>query len=145
MAEGKRFRLVKPTLQTPFHIDFEWWSKNDRNWQVYLRSYLSEEDQTVVAGEEDDQLIDIVDIETAEIHRVDALQHLLITRYASRDDFITSSTTVTELIFRLLLANGNAPYTAVELGERLGKDPNMVLRMLSGLRIYKGIRPILGG
>jgi len=41
VAEFKRFSLVKPTLQTRFHIDFNWWSQNDRNWRViYLAFYV---------------------------------------------------------------------------------------------------------
>ena len=38
MAVVKRFSLVKPTLQTPFHIDFRWWKQNERDWHVFLRS-----------------------------------------------------------------------------------------------------------
>ena len=30
VVEDKRFSLVKPTVNTPFHIDFEWWRQNDR-------------------------------------------------------------------------------------------------------------------
>ena len=53
MAEGKptttastrRFSLIKPTLQTPFHIDFDWWQKSERDWHVYLRSLLCSEHQ----------------------------------------------------------------------------------------------------
>lgn len=141
--QANRLRLVKPTLQTPFHIDFEWWKQNDRSWQVYLKSYLSEDDLENLKTAGDVQLIDIVDVETAEVHQVDALQHLLITKYAKRDDFITESTSVAESIFRLLLANGNIPLTAGEIGEKLGRDPKMVLQMLSGARVTKGIRPML--
>jgi len=142
MMQKSRLRLVKPTLQTPFHIDFEWWKQNDRSWQVYLKSYLSEEVQESLRTAGDEQLIDIIDQETGEVHQVEALQHLLIVHYANRDDFITETTSATESIFRLLLANGNAPLTASELGERLGREPGTVLRMLSGPRVYKGIRPL---
>ncbi len=140
--QGNLLKLVKPTLQTPFHIDFEWWKQNDRSWQVYLRSYLSEEDQDRLDDFGDETLIDIVDPETAEVHRVDGLQHLLITNYAQKDDFITGSTSISEAIFRIFLSNGNAPLSAVELGEKTHRDPKVVLRMLSGPRVYKGIRPV---
>lgn len=143
--QGNRLRLVKPTLQTPFHIDFEWWKQNDRSWQVYIQNYLPEDIQESLAEAGEDQRIDIVDVQTAEVHQVDALQHLLITHYANRDDFITETTSFTESIFRLLLANGNAPLTPQELGEKLGRDPRMVLQTLSGPRVYKGIRPVLLG
>ena len=141
--EKKRLSLVKPTLQTPFHIDFQWWRQNDRNWRVYIQSYLAEDTDLEELALQDDTLIDIIDKETAEVHQVDALQHLLISQYAESDDFITETTSFTEAIFRLLLANGNAPLTSTELGEKLEKDPKTVLRMLSGQRVYKGIRPLL--
>ena len=118
----KRFSLVKPTLSTPFHIDFDWWQQYDRDWRVYLRSYLSLDDQKAYATSED-EMVDIIDPETAEIHRVDALQHVLITKYASQDGFITQSTTITESIFRLLLSNGNIPMTPIELADRLPVHP----------------------
>jgi hypothetical protein len=143
MMPESRLRLVKPTLQTPFHIDFDWWKKNDRSWQVYLKSYLPEEIQESLRAAGDEQPIDIIDPETGEVHQVEALQHLLILHYADRDDFITGTTSVAEAIFRLLLANGNAPLTPAELGERLGREAGTVLRMLSGPRVYKGIRPLL--
>ena len=141
--EKKRLSLIKPTLQTSFFIDFQWWRQNDRNWRIYIKSYLSEDIDLEKMDLDDDTLIDIINKETAEVHQVDALQHLLISQYADRDDFITENTSVAESIFRLLLANGNAPLTAIELGEATKKDPKTVLRMLSGQRIYKGIRPLL--
>jgi hypothetical protein len=142
VLEGKRrLRLVKPTLQTPFFIDFDWWKQNDRDWRVYLRNYLSDEDKAAIANMEEEGLIDLVDPETAEIHRVDALQHLVITKYAQQENFIQENTSFTEAIFRLLLSNGNAPLSPVEIGEILNREAGTVLRMLSGPRVYKGIRP----
>ena len=49
MAEIKRMSLVKPTVKTRFHIDFDWWSQNDRDWRVYLRSFLCPEHQQAFA------------------------------------------------------------------------------------------------
>lgn len=135
--------LVKPTLQTPFHIDFEWWKQHDRDWRIYLRGYLSPEDQEMVGDAEESVMVDLVDPETAEVHQVDGLQHLLISRYANRDDFITETTSMIESIFRLFLTNGNTPMSAEDLAERLGRRPRMILRTLSGPRVYKGMRPIL--
>ena len=140
--EGKRFSLVKPTLQTPFHIDFEWWSQHDRSWRIYLRGYLSPEDQESFSDSEEVELVDLVDEDTAEVHQVDGLQHLLITRYARKEDFITETTSLIEAIFRLFLANGNSPLSPEELADRLGRPPRTILRTLSGPRVYKGMRPL---
>jgi hypothetical protein len=141
VIEGKRYSLVKPSLQTPYHIDFDWWRQNDRDWRVYLRSYLAPEDQLTFSEISEEEEVDIVDPETAEVSRVDAMQHVLITRYANRSDFISRNTSMTEAIFRLFLTNGNAPLPVVEIAEKIGRSPNTVLQMLSGRRVYKGLRP----
>jgi hypothetical protein len=141
VIEGKRHSLVKPSVQTPYHIDFDWWRQNDRDWRVYLRSYLSPEDRVTYASLAEDILIDLIDSETGEVSQVDALQHVLIARYANRSDFISRNTSVTEAIFRLFLANGNLPLSVSDISEKIGKPPQTVLQMLSGTTIYKGLRP----
>ena len=141
MAELKRFSLVKPTLETRFFIDFDWWKQNDRDWRVYLRNYLCPEHQAAFANLDTTEKVDWVDPETAEVQRVDGLQHILITHCAKQHSFITHNTTLVDSVFRILLANGNIPTTLEELAEQLGRDSNMLLRTLSGARVYKGLRP----
>jgi hypothetical protein len=137
--------FVKPTINTPYHIDFEWWKKSELNWRVMLMAYLSNEDQQAFEKAEDqDRQYDIIDSETGEVISVDALQHLLISKYAQREGFIDDTTSMVEAIFRLFLANGNYPMTAEEIGERLNRPPTLVLQMLSGRRIYQGIKPYVG-
>ena len=82
MTELKRFSLVKPSLHTRFHIDFDWWGQNDRNWRVDLFGFLCPEHQETFADIRDDKLIDWVDPESAEVQQVDGLQHILITHCA---------------------------------------------------------------
>jgi hypothetical protein len=140
----KRLSLVKPTLETPFHIDFNWWSQHDREWRVHLRSLLSSEDLERFADIIDgDVLLDWIDPETAEVQQVDGLQHVVITHTAQGESFLEKHTAIVEAIFRILLKNGNSPMTPAELGEILERDPKPILRTLSGARVYRGIRPIL--
>ena len=141
MAELKRFSLVKPTLQTRFHIDFDWWGQNDRNWRVDLVSFLCPEHQETFSGVPDDELIDWVDPETAEVQQVDGLQHILIIHCAKQTRFIDDRTSLVESAFRLFLSNGNTPLTPVELADHLGRTPSVILQTLSGPRVYKGLRP----
>ena len=141
MTEVKRMSVVKPTLQTRYHIDFDWWRANDRDWRVYLRSYLCPEHQEAFADLNTDEQVDWVDAETVEVQRVDGLQHVLITHCARQESFITQQTTLVDSVFRLFLANGNVPLTPVELAEQLGRQPMVILKTLSGLRVYKGLRP----
>ena len=144
MVESKKFSLVKPTLETPFHIDFEWWQQNDREWRVHLRSLLSDEALARFADIIDgNELVDWVDPETAEVHQVDGLQHVVITYTAQQEGFLDTRTALVEAIFRLLLKNGNTPMTILELGEELGRNPKQILGMLSGVRVYQGIRPLM--
>ena len=75
------------------------------------------------------------------MQRVDGLQHTLINYAANNQDFITTQTSLVESVFRTLLANGNTALNASELGERLNRPPNTILRTISGVRTYKGIRP----
>lgn len=141
MAEVKRFSLVKPTLETRFHIDFDWWSQNDRDWRVHLHSFLCPEHQEAFSNVRGDEQVDWVDPETAEVQQVDGLQHVLITHCAKQPGFIDEHSALVDAVFRLFLANGNTPLTPVELGERLGRPPQTILRTFSGMRVYKGLRP----
>jgi len=143
LVEGKRVSLAKPGLQTPFHIDFNWWAKNDRDWRVYLRSNLCREHQIAFEQVDIEDKIDWVDPETAEVQRVDGLQNILITHCAKQPGFITEYSTLVDASFRLFLANGNTPMSVMELGERLGRPAETILRTLTGGRVYKGMRPCL--
>jgi hypothetical protein len=140
----KRMSLVKPTLDTPFHIDFNWWSQHDREWRVYLLSLLSDEEKErfgeLIDGGE---LVDFVDPETAEVIQVDGLQHVLITHTAQQEGFLGEHTALVEAIFRLFLKNGNGPMNVQEIAEQLGRDPTPILRTLTGGRVYRGIRPVI--
>ena len=143
MTETKRFSLVKPTQNTPFHIDFDWWKEHDNNWRVFLQSYLCQDHQTAFSTEDSQTWIDWVDPETAEVRTVDGLQHVLMSHCAKQDDFVTENTALVDSVFRVLLANGNEPMTPIQLGEAINRPPDTILRTFSGMRVYKGIRPMI--
>ena len=136
--------LVRPTLETKFHIDYGWWDRADRDLKVYLRSHLCEEHQKTYADLEVDAMVDYIDPETAEVTRVAGIQHTLISHCARQPDYLTPQTSLVNAIFRVFLASSNTPMTPIELGERLGRSSRMILRTLSGRRVYKGIRPYKG-
>jgi hypothetical protein len=137
----KRFSLVKPTIDTPFHIDFDWWKKNERDWHVYLRSLLCAEHQEAFGEMEEGQTIDWVDPVTAEVKPVDGIQNTLMIHCVQQPDFLTNQTALVEAVFRLFLTNGNNPMSSRDLGTRLHRPPETILRTLAGARVYKGIRP----
>ena len=62
----KPIRSLRPTLDTPFHIDYEWWNKGDRDLRVYLRSHLCAEHRAQLAeANQDGDLIDWIIVDAA--------------------------------------------------------------------------------
>lgn len=141
-AETPRAKfIVRPTLDTKFRIDYDWWERAERDLEIYLHSHLCSEHREAYADVKADALVDNVDPETAEVNKVPGIQNTLISHCAQQADYITRQTSLVNAVFRIFLANGNSPLTARELGERLGRQPNMVLRTFSSPRVYKGVRP----
>jgi hypothetical protein len=136
--------LIKPTLETPFHIDYEWWSRQNRELRVYLRSCLCPEHRSVFEGYADTEEIDWIDEDTGEVTRVDGLQHTLRVHCSLQPGYISPHTSLVDAVFRVFLANSNKPLTPVELGARIKREPGLILRTLASGRVYKGIRPYLG-
>jgi hypothetical protein len=137
-------RLIKPTLKTKFHIDFDWWERESREFRVYLTSHLCPEHQSTFADYAGGEVIDVVDAETAEVRREDGVQHTLRTHCAQLPDFITAHTSLVDAVFRVFIANGNQPQSPEELADRIGRpgQATTILRTLSGARVYKGLRPV---
>jgi len=142
-TDQRRTSLVKPTLQTRFHIDFDWWQKNDRDWHVYLQGFLCEEHRSQFRDLESSGMVDWIDPETAEVQRVDGLQHVLISHCANQPEFKSQQMPLVDTVFRIFLTNGNTPMSPEDLAIEMGKDARMILRTFSGLRTYKGIRPVI--
>jgi hypothetical protein len=145
LPDVKRTSRVRPTVQSHFHIDFKWWQDRDRDWRVFLQSLLCPEHQQAFADLPDDHLVDFVDPLTAEVQRVNGLQHILITHCAKLEGFISPHTTLVDAIFRIFLANGNIPMTPLELAQFSGRSSDLILRVLTGEQIYRGLRPTVEG
>ncbi len=140
-----RARVLRPTLDTPFHIDFEWWQAHDRNWHLFLRQLLCPEHQEMLRSETNgSEMFDWVDPETAEVYRMDRLQYYITSHCAKQPDFLRGRYPLVERAFRLLLAHGNTPMTPRQMAEALGVPPTTLLRVLASPRVYRGIRPVLG-
>ena len=133
--------LLKPTTKTPFHIDFDWWKNNERDWHVFLRSLLCPEHQQVFAETEEGGLIDWIDPKTAEVKQVDGIQHALMSHCALLPGFTDSHTAMVEAVFRIFLVNGNIPMSSDDLAKKLERPADTILRTISGPRVYRGLRP----
>lgn len=143
MSELKRINLIKPNINTPFHLDFEWWKEMDRNWRVDLRGLLCAEHQEAMSSYPEDQMIDWVDPETAQVKPMDGLQYMITSHCAKQDEFLTEHTTLVDAVFRTFLSNGNTPMSPEDFSKLLGRPADLILRTLGGPRVYKGIRPFI--
>jgi hypothetical protein len=136
--------LLKPSIKTPFHIDFDWWKKSERDWHVFLLSLLCQEHQDAFANIDEGGVVDWIDPQTAEVKLVDGVQHTLMSHCALLPGFTSERTAVVEAIFRTFLVNGNVPMSAEELGKRLGRPADIILKTIAGPRVYRGLRPYQG-
>ncbi len=136
---GGSRRLVKPTLDTEFHIDYDWWERQDLDLRTYLISLLPEDHRTLFQSGAEDVKIDWIDPETAEVRQVDPLQRAL----QERDEVDYSQMPLVDAVFRVFLANNNAPLTPNELAQIVTRPAKTILRTLSGARVYRGLRPVI--
>ncbi len=135
-------RLVKPTLQTRFHIDFSWWEREGRDFRVDVMNHLRPEQQEAFTHYQGGELVDSVDPETAEVVKVDRMQYILRGLSAAASEFVAEHTSLVDMLFHVFLTNGNHPLTPEELSEKTNRPAQTILRTIAGLRIYKGIRPV---
>ncbi len=136
-------RWLRPTIDTRFHIDLDWWKKQRRDIRIYLNQSLCDECRQAYAQVKDLGEVDTVDPVTAEVTREDALWSTLRSCCSTKPSYITPSTPIIDSIFLTLVANGNRPLSPRELHERLNRRPaEMILRMLTGREVYLGIRPV---
>lgn len=137
-------KLIRPTLDTRFHIDYSWWDRAGRDLDVYLRSHMCEEHRASFGELDPGAKVDHIDPHTAEVSRVDGVQHVLISHCSQLPGYLTQQTSLVNAIFRVFLSNGNTPQSPRELGDQLARPAQTILRTLSsGNRVYKGIRPII--
>jgi hypothetical protein len=135
-------KLVKPTIDTPFRIDYDWWERQNLSIRVELRAHLCPEHQAVFSEHFDTERIDWVDERTGEVTQVDGLQHILQIHCSKQPGYMDDRLSLVDAIFRTFLANGNTPLTPRVLSSIVGQPADKILRTLSGYRVYKGIRPV---
>lgn len=135
-------RYVKPTLDTKFHIDFDWWQQQGRDLRVHLYSHLCQECRAEYANRRPEE-IDWVSMDTGEVKQVDILWHVIRTHCSQQPDYLSDHTPLTTAVFRVFLANDNTPLTPNGLHQVLARKPaSLILRTIGGHQIYMGIRPV---
>ena len=142
MSDQTQFSLVKPTINTPFHIDFEWWKQHDSDWRVFLFNLLCENHQSVYKDQDENVVIDFIDPKTAEVKSVDGILYTLLNHCAKLADFTSHDSSLVSTVFRIFLSNNNQTLSPNELSTIINRPANTILITLSGPTVYKGIRPV---
>jgi hypothetical protein len=135
-------RWVKPTVDTKFHIDRDWWNEKGRNFRVHLLSHLCAECQARYKNYQEADVIDWIDADTGEVSQVDGLWHSLRVCCSRKPDYVDDLTPLTTAIFRTFLANGNSPLSPAELAKQLNRPAETILRTIGGFNVYNGIKPV---
>lgn len=139
----QRLARFRPTVDTKFHIDYNWWEESGKNFRIYLRDQLCEECRERFANYQNTEDVDWIDPDTGEVRRTDALRECLRTRCANDPNYINERLPLASACFRVFLANNNTPLSPNELNQLLPwKSPESILQTLTGGQIYFGIRPV---
>ena len=133
-------KLLRPSINTKFYIDFDWWKENDADWRVFLRGFLCESHQLYFQDQPANIEIDAVNQETGEVTKSDGLLYTLMNHCAKQENFIQDNIPIVAKIFRLLLANGNQPLSPKELESYVNRPARTILVILTGPQGFKGIR-----
>jgi hypothetical protein len=141
MQPGKSSAIVKPTLDTQFHIDYEWWVRENNDLRAYMLTHLPPALQAQFEGKDKFEIVDYIDPKTGEVRQLDELG-MAIQEAAKREDFITIQTSLVDSVFRIFLSNGNSPRTPRELETDTGREAKTILKTFGGLRVYRGVRPV---
>jgi hypothetical protein len=135
-------KYIKPTLDTPFHIDFAWWQEKSNNLRGFLQGHVCT-NATELLAENEGRTFDWVDPAPGEVFTIDLAWHIIYQRCQNDPDFFDPRIPLTTAIFRAFIANNNKPLTPVEIFEKIQKkNPEMILGTIGSRQIYKGIKPV---
>lgn len=132
--------LIKPSLETKFYIDYDWWENSRDDLQIYLLTHLSPDQQRALEARDLQEEYDYVHPETGEVFVLDSLG-MAIQESSRSEDFISAHIGLIDSVFRAFLVNGNQPLNALELAEATGRNAATILKTIGGVHIYRGIRP----
>ncbi len=138
---GKRLSRVRPTVDTPFHINRQWWERTGRDLRVELWHHLCPDHQAAFTNRLDVEVIDWVDPNTAEVIPMDGLEHLIREHCSREKGYLRPDLPLVDAIFRVFLANGNTPLSPRQLAGLIGRSADTILRTLAGREVYKGLQP----
>jgi hypothetical protein len=133
--------VARPTEKTRFHIDYEWWKTATDDLWMYTISHLPAELREHLSNDPEDEMVDAVSPETAEVRRLSPLDHAF--QVAARaDDFYGPHVSLVDAVFRVFLVNGNTPTSVRRLAKITGRPAATILKTIGGVQVYCGLRAV---
>jgi len=134
----------RPTLDTPFYIDWGWWKEHESNYRFYLYEQLCDACRQRFSMDEDAVAVDWIDDATAEVtQNADAWLICLMKHCVNDPAYVSRELPLAAAIFRTLLVNNNKAMTPRQLHEQLKwRDARTILKIIGGRKVHYGIRPV---
>jgi hypothetical protein len=137
------FKLLRPTTNTLFHIDWSWFERNGLDVQSLIRNQLSPNLLRKFADGHSPEEVDYIDPTTGEVFRLDSLRETILAESRWEPDYINNSLPLMQGVFRVFLAENNLPLSPVDLAHHLGRrDPETILRVLTASGVQNGVVPL---
>ena len=137
-ATLRRLRRFRPSIDTKFHIDHDWWENSGRDFRLYLRDQLCEECRERFADHQNTENVDWVDPDTG--GAPDRRPRECLRALRQRPGIHQQRLPLASACFRVFLANNNA-FSPNELNQLLpwlsGQNPAHPGRRED----YLGLRP----
>lgn len=135
--------LAKPTLDTKYYIDYEWWRTSSEDLRSNLLRQVPPEFKEAVLAEPEDREMDYIDPKTGRVSRVNPLQFALKAA-AENAEYLSEDVSLADVIFRVLLIRDNAPISSRELAALTGREEDKIFGLLKSPRVLYGLRPDFG-
>lgn len=137
-----RFGSARPTTESLFHVDWTWFDRNQLDSEQVIRDQLCAE-CTRRLSEEAVGEVDAVDLATGEVRLSDTLREAISAHCQWEPGYLSAEQPLSQVLFRLFLANYNQPQRLSEIARRLGRhDDDQLLRLLMSGTVRNGIVPL---
>ncbi|MCB0076271.1 MAG: hypothetical protein KDD73_02535 [Anaerolineales bacterium] len=137
-----KFNIRRPTIDTPFHIDWGWFERNRLSAESAVYNQVCESHRAEVEPAGTDEM-DYIDSTTGEVFVTDARREVIMALCQFEDDYISAEMPLHQAVFRLLLASNNRPTSPAEMAAQLNRhDPQTLLRLLTSGSVSYGVIPL---
>lgn len=138
-----RFRLARPTVNSYFHVDWDWFRRNKLGIKSLVHNQLCPQCLREFSEGVEVQDVDYIDPETGEVFKINNLWEAILAHCQWQPNYLDNNMPLNQRILRVFLASNNEPMTVKALARELGLyDPNFLLRVLMASGVQNGVVPV---